>query len=82
MKEIRFTLGNSPIWHSMYIDYTLRDETQDDLMFAYLVTQELQKMGAHEPAKRFRLFDEQNKLIAESENISEPCKLKFINNET
>lgn len=83
MKEIRFTLGNSPLWHSLYWDCQLNgNEVYDDLTFAYLITQELRKMGIQEPAKRFKVFDENKNEIAHSDDLSETAKLKYTNHET
>lgn len=77
MKEIRFTLDDSPLWHSLYIDYELSDEIIDDIFFAYLITQELRRMGIQEPAKQLIVFDEKHKQIAKSKDISKTAKLKF-----
>jgi len=81
MKEIRYTLGDSPLWHSLYVDIVLESEVKNDLIFAYLITQELRRMGIRESAKKFVVLDENKKVIAHSEDISEPIKLTFTNNE-
>ena len=78
MKEIKFTIGNSLLWHSLYFDFELVNEVHDDLMFAYFITQELKAMGIQEKAKQVKIFDENNRLIASSSDISVTGSLKYI----
>lgn len=83
MKEIRYTLGNSPLWHSLYLDFDLSDnEIHDDTMLANLITEELRRTGIQESAKRVKVLDERNNEIAHSDDISEVNKLKFGSDET
>ena len=65
------------MWHSFYLEYELTSDVHDDLVFAYLITQELQKMGIKEPAKRLKVFDGNNNEIAYSNNFSEIAQLKY-----
>jgi len=82
MKEIRYTLGDSPLWHSLYIEHELSREVCDDILFANIITQELHKMGIEEPVKKFKLLDSNQKEIAYSNDLSEYCKLTYTDNET
>ncbi len=77
MKEIRFTLGNSIVWHSIYLDFKLQNEIHDELMIALLITQELKRLGAQEMAKQVQVLDESKNIIAMSSDISEIGKFEY-----
>ena len=81
MKEIRFTLGKSLMWHSLYFDLEVTDVLQSELALAYFITQELKTMGISESAKQVKVFDENHKEIASSKDIAEIGTLKIISNE-
>ncbi len=79
MKEIRFTISNSPLWHSFYFDLELVNEVNDDIMCAYLLTQELKLLGIKEPAKKVIILDENHSVIASSNDISVQGSLRYKN---
>lgn len=82
MKEIRFTIANSPLWHSFFLEFELTNEINDDFNIALLITQELKVMGIHEPAKKVKIFDDNHKLLASSTDITITNSLKYESNET
>lgn len=82
MKELKFTLGNSLLWHSFFFEFEMVNEVHDDLLFAYIITQELKTLGIQESAKQVKIYDENNTLIAFSPDISQTASLKYINDET
>ncbi len=82
MKEIRYTLGNSPIWHNFFFEFELVNENYDDMMLAYLITQELKAMGIKESAKQVKIYNDNHQLIAHSPDITKPTFLKYTDDET
>ena len=81
MKEIRFTIGNSIAWHSLFFDLELNNLLQSELALAYLITQELKTMGISESAKQVKVFDENHKEIASTKDITEIGTLKITSHE-
>lgn len=85
MKEIRFTLGDSDIWHSIYADIDIDSPIQVETVIADIIGCELSKIrNKKAPQKYVKFYDEQGKLIGESPDICElgSFKLKEKSDET
>lgn len=79
MIEIRYTIGNSVVWHSIYLDFKFQNETHDELMIALILTQELKRLGIQDSAKQVIVLNEDRCVIAKTSDISEIGKFEYSN---
>lgn len=79
--EIRFTLGDSNIWHSIYTDFDIFNEVQTGQVVANIITSEIHKIQKESlKAKKVIIIDEEGKTIAKSSDICNVESLTFNNN--
>ncbi len=77
MTEIRFTLGDSDVWHIIRLDYELTKELfRDEHDLSYLIKREQDKCNNFK-AKKVNVFDNNGRLLASSPNILEFGKLEY-----
>ena len=81
MTKIRFTLGDSPVWHVIEVDYKLSmNQIKDEEMIAYFIKQE-QDNCKYSMAKKVEIMDDNENVIAQSPAIVEPFKFEYKNEE-
>ena len=79
MKEIRFTLGDSNIWHNMYADIDLISEIQIETVIAALIQEELEKIRSNkEKQKKVKILDEKGNVIGQTPNICNIGKFSYV----
>lgn len=79
MTEIRFTLGDSDVWHIIQLDYKLsKQELKDEHILSAIIKNEQDKCKELK-AKKVKVFDDNGKLLASSSNILEHYKLEYNN---
>ena len=72
MKEIRFTLGDSDIWHSIYADVEIESPIQVETVIANMIGCELSKIRDKKAHQKYvKLLNEQGQIIGESSDICE-----------
>ena len=78
-KEIRFTIGDSDIWHSFYLNYDLcKVPIQDEIKLSCIIKQEQDKCR-YGIAKKVEVRDEKGNLIARTEDIMKECTMTYNN---
>ncbi|MBQ5971205.1 MAG: hypothetical protein IJL45_02205 [Prevotella sp.] len=78
MKKIQFTLGDSNVWHTFYANLELNNEVQTGQLVSYLIQQELNKIReCTAEAKKVQIYDENNELLATSNDIHKIEELIF-----
>lgn len=78
MKEIRFTLGDCDVWHSLYANIDVISEVQVETIVSKTIDEELEKIrdeSIHQ--KKVSVRDETGKIIGESSDICEIGKFRF-----
>ena len=78
MKEIRFTLGDCDVWHSLYANIDVISEVQVETIVSKTIDEELEKIrdeSIHQ--KKVSVRDETGKIIGESPDICEIGKFRF-----
>lgn len=77
MARIRFTLGDSSVWHEVQLDYNLSGELfRDEHELSYIIKKEQDKCHLYR-AKKVEVLDDEGNLIAESPDILEWNKLEY-----
>ena len=78
MKEIRFTLGDTDIWHTIYADIEIKSEIQVETIVANIIGSELSKKVNNKGHQKFvKLLDENGNIIGESSDICEIGLFEF-----
>ena len=81
MTEIRFTLGDSDVWHIIRLKYELTKEVfRDEHDLSYIVKREQDRAKCFR-AKKVEVLDEYGNLLARSSNILDWNKLEYITNQ-
>ena len=79
MTKIRFTLGESDLWHEIQMNYNLTGETfRDEHDLSYIIKREQDRCKDY-CAKRVEVINENGEVLAESSNILEWDNLKYKN---
>lgn len=79
MTTIRFTLGDSEVWHEIRLNYTLTGSSfRDEHDLSYIIKRE-QDRCKNCYAKKVQVIDERGKLLAESSDILEWGYLNYKN---
>lgn len=78
MMRIRFTIGDSPIWHEIQIDkYVLsKQQFRDEHDLAHIIKNEQDKC-TNGFAKKVEVIDENGNLLAKTPNILELFNLEY-----
>jgi hypothetical protein len=78
MMRIRFTIGDSPIWHEIQIDkYVLsKQQFRDEHDLAHIIKNEQDKC-TNGFAKKVEVIDENGNLLAKTPNILEFFNLEY-----
>ncbi len=77
MTTIRFTLGDSDVWHEISLNYELTHQTfRDEQDLSYIIKREQEKCKDW-CAKKVEVIDEHGNIIAETNNILEWDNLKY-----
>lgn len=76
--RIRFTIGDSPIWHEIQIDkYVLsKQQFRDEHDLAYIIKNEQDKC-TNGFARKVEVIDENGNLLAKTPNILELFNLEY-----
>lgn len=78
MKEIRFTIGDSDTWHSIYAEIDLISEIQTETVVAALIQEELEKIRRNkEKQKKVKILDEKGNVIGQTPNICDIGKFSY-----
>lgn len=78
MKEIRYTLGDCGVWHSLYANMDVISEVQVETIVSKIIGEEMEKIrdGSIRP-KKVSLRDETGEIIGESSDICEIGKFSL-----
>ena len=77
MARIRFTIGDSPIWHEIQMDFKLTEEVfRDEHDLSYIIKKEQERLQWYK-AKKVEVLDDQGNLKAKSSDILEWGKLEY-----
>lgn len=77
MTKIKFTLGDSDVWHEIELDYLLTNQVfRDEQDLSYIIKRE-QDRCSFKKAKRVEIYDANGILLAESSDILEWGKLEY-----
>lgn len=80
MARIKFTIGESDVWHEIQIDYELsRQQFRDEHDLSYIIKNEQERCQSGK-AKKVEIYDESGNLIAKSPDILDWNKLEYIKN--
>jgi len=80
MARIRFTLGESSIWHEVQLDYyeLTNQAFRDEHDLSYIIKKE-QELCKSSNAKKVEVLDDEGNILAQSSNILESGKLEYVN---
>lgn len=80
MKEIRFTIGDSNIWHSIFAEIDFISEVQTETVVAAVIQEELEKIRRNrEKQKKVKILDEKGNVIGQTSDI---CNIGNFSYET
>ncbi len=80
MATIKFTLGDSEIWHVIELDYELSYNWVKDVdILAYIIKQEQDKCKNWR-AKKVQVLDDNGNVLAKSSNILE-ARIDYVKKE-
>lgn len=78
MKEIRFTLGESDVWHTIAADFDMINELQTGQAVASIITNELNVIrNCKGKPKRVEIRDGNGSLMAVSKDILSIEEMEF-----
>lgn len=78
MAKIRFTLGDSTVWHEIQIDYALSHQIfRDEHDLSYIIKREQDRCQTGK-AKKVEVLDDKGNLLATSPNILDWNKLEYL----
>lgn len=77
MTKIRFTLGDSAIWHEFEMDYHLTGEVfRDEQDLSYIIKKEQDRCSSFR-ARKVEIHDNKGVLLARSSDILDWNKLEY-----
>ena len=80
MSKIRFTIGDSPIWHEIQMDFQLSESIfRDEHDLSYIIKKEQERLQRYS-AKKVMVLDDFGNLKAQSDDILEWGKLEYKTN--
>lgn len=82
MARIRFTIGDSDVWHEFQTEnYTLSgDSFRDEHDLSYIIKREQDRCCSFR-ARKVEVLDDNGKKLADSPDILEWSKLEYNNND-
>lgn len=78
MKKIRFTIGDSDVWHQIEADFDVYNEVQTGQVVASIIAEEMKRIRNTDlKPKKVEILNEKDALIASSTDICIIEELKF-----